>query len=89
MRGRREQIFIRARLAQSAPLNDLRRGQMLHAVAAIIRAGVDQKRVIGKLRRAPHPRLCADDLFEVAHKLFTSARFAAEGVQDDVISAPV
>src|ERR1051326_6147395 len=59
---------------------------MFHAVAGMIVGGeVKQKRLLLKLRRAPHRYLRTNDLLDVLHERRTLAAFRAEGMYDDVI----
>src|ERR1044072_8151248 len=81
-----ERAFVRSGISERARLDDLGRGGMLHAVAGMIVGGkVNEKRVLLKLRRAPHRYLRAHDLLDVLHKRGPFATFRTERVDDDVI----
>src|SRR5690242_10733101 len=76
-----ECALIRTGIPERAGLDDLSRGEMFHAVAGVIVGGeVNQKRVLLKLRRAPHCHLCAHDLLDVLHERRPLAAFGTERV---------
>ena len=65
--------------AQRSWFDNLRRGQMLHAIArGVIGGEVDQEGVRIKFRRTPHGSLGSHDLFDVANERRPLSTFIAK-----------
>src|SRR5688572_15210309 len=81
-----ECFVVNAGFSECSGLDDLRRGEMFHAVARVIVGGVvNQKGIFRKLRRPPHRHLRAHDLLDVAHERRALAAFWSKRMDHDVI----
>ena len=66
VRHRIQRLFVHARIGQRARLDNLRRGQVLHAITRVtIIRKMNQKGVSVEFGRSPHRRFRPDDLLNI------------------------
>ena len=88
--GGGERAVVGAAISKNARFDDLRRRQMLHAVAGtIVGRKMKDKCIAFKLRTSPHADFGANDLFEITNECGPPSALVAARMHDDVIGLSI